>query len=207
MPRGYPPQSIHLTGNSGIDNLLANLTGPAPRDLPINLNSQATPSFGIVTIHRRENRQSRLHSIASALLHVSTQHQLPLLLPLHPSPELAELRQLLGTAPFVRIIDPLPYRHMAWLQAHAAIALTDSGGIQEECATLGTPVVILRDETERMEAVDAGRAILAGAKADAIIAATAQLLAKGRQPRSTLFGDGHAGPAIAQIITRWLHAQ
>ena len=198
------PCNIHVTGNTGIDHLFDAIKAVAPaRSLPSDLNISSP--FAIATVHRRENRGARLRSIGLGLERTATMLNLPIILPLHPAPELQPLRALLSGNKWISVIAPLDHASMVHLQANASLVLTDSGGLQEEAVTLGTPVVILRDETERQEAVLAGRACLAGADPDRISESAAKLLLAGRFPPSSLFGDGKAGSRIANLIADWLN--
>lgn len=196
------PDSIYVTGNTGIDHLLDTVEHLEKVILPVPAHFRNR--FGIVTVHRRENRGERLNAIAQGLSLVSRRLDLPLILPLHPAPELQSLKEMLKEEAGISVVSPFDYRLMIALQAEAALVLTDSGGMQEEAVTLGTPVVVLREETERYEAVLDGRAHLAGANAERIATAATCLLSRGRFSRSTLFGDGKAGPRIANAIADWL---
>lgn len=207
LNEGVPAGTVHVTGNTGLDELRNALTEGA------GLTSEATAllqqfgkaRFGIATVHRRENRNGRLESIAKGLSRTTRELHLPLILPLHPAPDLAELQTKLSDNPLIHVIPPIDHQTMAQLLMRAALVLTDSGGLQEEAAALGTPVVVLRAQTERMEAVKDGRSLLAGSDADAIVSASTEMLKRGRLPPSRLFGDGRSAPRIAEIIGGWLN--
>lgn len=203
---GISGASIHVTGNTGIDSLferLARRQTSTPTATAL-IDAVKQGPFGLVTVHRGENRGRRLNAIATGLKRVAEALSLPLILPLHPSPALYPLDAALRPHALIHIVPPLDHDSMIGLLERAVLVLTDSGGLQEEAAALGTPMVVLRNETERVEAVEAGRAALAGANAEAILDAADAMLAHGRFPRSDLFGDGNASVRIAAIIGEWL---
>jgi len=209
---GVAPSAVHVTGNSAIDRLMkaraaaatangaANGTG---RDAGQELMTRFGGRFALATIHRRENH-GRIDALADALHRVGRHHCLPVLVPIHPSPAMERLRALLRGSDMVHPLPPLDHGTMVTLLSRAVLVLTDSGGLQEEAVTLGTPLVILRDVTERAEAVRAGRARLAGADPAAILDASSSALVAGRFAPCTLFGDGRAGLRIASLVLGWL---
>ncbi len=205
LSEGVPAANIHVTGNTGIDRLFramkrSELTASSQRIL----KDMGGKRFGLATVHRRENRGQRLQQIAAGLNRVAEAFDLPIVLPLHPSPELTALITLIAENPLIHLTHPLDHDTMVQLLEQAALLLTDSGGLQEEAATLGTPTIVLRNETERAEALESGRAALADGEPEAIMTASRALLRHGRFPPSELFGDGRAGGRIAQIIADWL---
>ena len=207
LREGVPQSAVHVTGNTGIDRLFDALgraepvLPPAAGEAPQAIGAG---HFGLVTIHRGENRGTTLTRIGEGLIRVATELALPLIVPLHPSPGLRPLASLINAVPAIHVRPPMDHEALAGLLRRAALVLTDSGGLQEEAVTLGTPVVILRGETERVEAVEAGRALLAGSDPALICAHARVLLRQGRFPPSAMFGDGHAAGRIAQIIEEWL---
>ena len=130
-------------------------------------------------------------------------------LPVHPNPNVkGPIEAQLSDVPGVRLIAPVDYGPFVWLIDRAAIILTDSGGIQEEATALGKPMLVMRDVTERPEAVAAGGALLVGAHAGPIVdKATALLTDEGLYRRmsrgSDVFGDGHAAERIAEALRDW----
>lgn len=199
---------IHHTGNTVIDALLR-VAAQSP-DCAI-----AGVDWGqrvlLATVHRRENWGAPLASIAAGFLAVLERFpDTALLLPLHRNPTVREpLRDWLGDHPRVHLTEPLDYGQLVGAMQRCHLLLTDSGGLQEEAPGLGKPVLVLRDTTERPEAIAAGTARLVGTETDAIVAHTTELLsdpaayeamAKAVNP----FGDGTAAEAILAIVRAYL---
>lgn len=201
---GVTASTVHVTGNTGIDQLFAARGHGMPAAVGAAFKAVGGGRFGLVTIHRRENRGEALKRIAGAVQSVATELGLPVIVPLHPSPNLAPLEAMLRHDPRILPVPPMDHDGIIWLLERAAVVLTDSGGIQEEAVTLGVPVVVLRQETERMEAVEQGRAVVTGSDPALILAATRAALQQGGFPPSVIFGDGRSGPRIARIIEDWL---
>lgn len=161
----------------------------------------------LVTVHRRENWGPALDEICTALGRIAAAHpELAILFPVHPNPVIREpIRQALGMYPNVRMVPPLDYLAMQQALADAWLVLTDSGGLQEEAPTFGVPLFVLRDETERPEAVEAGCAALVGTTSDGITARVEQLWrdpaahAQMQRPCSP-FGDGTAAATIVGLL-------
>lgn len=205
---GVDPATIHLVGNPGVDTLLQ--TDRAVRDLPASPFGLPTPPPGhallLATVHRRENHGPALDRIAAGLAHIARTEAAEIIVPLHPNPAVAgPLRRRLTGVPGIHLVAPLPYRALVWLVRRAALVLTDSGGLQEEAPTLGTPVLILRDTTERPEGVRAGAALVVGTQSDEI-AGTARALLRHPELRAhmarprRLYGRGDAGAKIAATL-------
>jgi len=195
---------IHVTGNSGIDALL----DAAP---PIRAPSAGVKTL-LVTCHRRENWPA-LGSVAAALRRIAAELPLEILFLLHSNPALAgAARRLLGGVPSVRLREPVEHREMITLLSGAWAVLTDSGGLQEEAPALGRPLLVLRDVTERPEALACESIELVGTDPDAILTAvrklheSPELYAHMAQPRFP-FGDGRAAPRIASIVAGYLTAE
>lgn len=205
LAEGVASSVVHVTGNTGIDRLMSALEDPRPsRTAEALLSGIGDSRFALATVHRRENRGKALEGIARGISKVAHAHSLPVILPLHPAPDLQPLAGLLDGDPLVHLSPPMDHAAMVRLLVRAALVVTDSGGLQEEAATLGIPVVVLRTRTERMEAVEDGRAVLAGSDPEAILSAAGEMLQEGRFLRSILFGDGAAAPRIAAHIAEWL---
>jgi UDP-N-acetylglucosamine 2-epimerase (non-hydrolysing) len=197
--------AVHQTGNSGIDALLQVLaeTGPAPP--PPNGRKRI-----LLTCHRRENRGAPLGSLASACRRLVRELPVEIVLPLHSSAVIREpLQRSLGREPHIHLLEPLTHGEMVAQMAGSWLIITDSGGIQEEAPALGKPVLVLRNVTERPEALVSANAELVGTDPDRIFAAVASLLhdeAKYRrmaQPRFP-FGDGRASLRIVEAIVQFL---
>ncbi|CAA9532724.1 MAG: UDP-N-acetylglucosamine 2-epimerase [uncultured Sphingosinicella sp.] len=197
--------TVHVTGNSGIDALFA--APPAPSCLP-------PPEEGckriLLTCHRRENQGEPLRQIARACRRMARELPVEIVLPLHPNPQLRRtLERLLGGVAHIRLVEPLGHRATISLMAESWLVLTDSGGIQEEAPALGKPVLVLRNVTERAEAIETDNAELVGTDADRIVRAVTRLVEDEDRYRrmatpSLPFGDGHASARIADAIEQFL---
>ena len=203
-----PPNSIVVTGNTVIDAFLETAKRddlpPPPRVDELD----ARRPLIVVTAHRRENHE-RMRDIASALVRIAALPMRPQIYwPVHPSPQVRPIaRELLGDVPGVLLVDPLDYAQMVGVIQRATLVLTDSGGLQEEAPCLGKPVLVMRDQTERPEGLEAGTLELVGSDPDVIVERTLRLLsdptayaamAQAKNP----YGDGQA----AQRIVAWLLA-
>lgn len=203
LAEGVAPEAVHVTGNTGIDALLAVLArDPAP---PPGLDP--CRRLVVVTAHRRETLGAPLREVCGALRELAeTESGLQLLMPVHPNPEVAgPVREILDGCPGAILTGPLSYPEMVAALRLAVLILTDSGGLQEEGPALGVPVLVLRDETERPEGVALGVARLVGRRRAGIVGAARELLrdesARGRMARTVLpYGDGHAAERIRAIL-------
>ncbi|MCL2748074.1 MAG: UDP-N-acetylglucosamine 2-epimerase (non-hydrolyzing) [Oscillospiraceae bacterium] len=199
---------IYVTGNTVIDALRMTVKPDYVfRSEPLRALSPFGGRLVLVTAHRRENYGAGLRGIFSALRALCEKYaDLRFVYPVHPSPAVREAAYaMLGDIPRIHLIDPLPADDMHNLMAQSYFVLTDSGGLQEEAPALGRPVLVLRRETERPEAVEAGTVRMAGVDKDDIVALASQLLddaevyermAKAVNP----YGDGQACARIAQAI-------
>ncbi len=200
---------IHHTGNTVIDALLQ-VASQQPESPVPELDWQKYQVL-LATVHRRENWGEPLQRIAQAFLAILAQApDTALVLPLHPNPRVQEvLKPLLADHPRIFLTPPLDYPQLVAAMQKSRLILTDSGGIQEEAPALGKPVLVLRDTTERPEAITAGTAVLVGTDTDMIITKAVELLnnptayaqmANAVNP----FGDGQAAQRIDKIITEYL---
>jgi UDP-N-acetylglucosamine 2-epimerase len=208
---GVDDSAVLVTGNTAVDALLwaAERLGEAP---PAGLGPELLAALEgrrlvLATCHRRESFGPALEGICRALGEVARRHpDVVVAYPVHPNPSVREpAHRLLGGEPRVALLDPLPYPAMVWLLRRCHCVLTDSGGLQEEAPTFGKPVLVLRDATERPEAVEAGCARLVGVSAGSIVAAAAGLLGDPSAYRAMSgarnpFGDGRAGLRIADAL-------
>lgn len=204
LAEGIDPAAIHVTGNPVID-ALRRVARHAP-PLPV---APATRRFMLVTAHRRESFGAPLRRIAAAVADLVRRNpDLSAVIPVHPNPRARHvLRDILGSCERVHLIEPVGYAEFVALMRSARVVLTDSGGVQEEAPALGTPVVVLREVTERPEAIAAGAARLVGTHRGAIVAAVEALWRATRPPsRGAVlpFGDGHAAERIARIVAGFL---
>ena len=196
---------VHVTGNTGIDALLAvERTLPSP-----TLRDSAVPRL-LVTCHRRESWGAGIRSIASAIKQIGADRAVHIDVVLHPNPELAEtMRGALEGQRNIALIGPTGHSDLLARMRDCDLVLSDSGGIQEEAPTLGTPLLVLREKTERPEGIASGNARLVGTSAERIVAEARSLLddpvaRSAMMRRSFPFGDGRAGARIAALIEDWL---
>src|SRR6476620_4525426 len=166
--------------------------------------------FALVTGHRRENFGAGFDQICDALAVLAVRFPNHLFVyPVHLNPNVQTVvNQRLGSIENIRLIEPQPYAEFVALLASCRLALTDSGGVQEEAPSLGKPVLVMRDTTERPEGVSAGTAKLVGADAAAIIAETSLLLSDDNAYRqmyeaASPYGDGHATQSILASIEQF----
>lgn len=205
---GIASERIVVTGNTGIDALLY-----VNRRLEDGTLASVTPMFIpngrkiiLVTAHRRENFGAGIQHICAALRQIADTHDVHIVYPVHPNPNVSEpVCRMLGGHPHITLTQPLDYISFIDLLRHAHLLLTDSGGIQEEAPSIGKPVLVLRDKTERPEAIHAGTAILVGTNTNDIVINTERLLTNGSeyQRRSKLtnpYGDGTASAKIAYYL-------
>lgn len=206
-------QAIHVTGNTVIDALLTAQNrvqadpSLAPIVAPLKQRFEGKRIIA-VTAHRRENFGKGMRQIAQALQQLAARGDCAIIYPMHPNPNVTQvMRPALGDNANIALIEPLDYLNFVAMMAAADIVLTDSGGIQEEAPSLGKPVLVMRDTTERPEGVAAGTAKLVGANREAILRETSRLLddssayaamAQAHNP----YGDGTASRKIAEIIAQ-----
>ena len=203
LSEGVDPATVFTTGNTVVDALLSVARATPPHGIAIPTDKKLI----LLTAHRRENLGPRLNEIFSAVRNLARRHpQLHFVYPVHPNPSVRlAAKDLLEDEPGITLCPPLDYRRLVSLMKQSWLVLTDSGGLQEEAPALGKPVLVLRDHTERPEAVDAGVARLVGHKEKEIVSAVEALLedqyaydamARGGSP----FGDGHASTRIVDIL-------
>ena len=204
---GVPEHAIHLTGNTVVDALQDVLRRIDLADQPARCFEDFAGPLVLITGHRRENFGQGLESICRAILTLAerfTGHQFIYAVHLNPTVRQTVERLLTGR-PNIRLIDPPLYPDFVRLMAQAELILSDSGGIQEETPTLGRPLLVLRDTTERPEAIEAGTAILVGTNTDRIVEEASSLLTSEEQRAvfhsiKNPFGDGRAAERIVEIM-------
>jgi UDP-N-acetylglucosamine 2-epimerase len=201
------PSQIRVTGNTVIDALHHALEQPCTFEDPFLDTLGHERPLVLVTAHRRENFGTPFGEICRALRSIAEVHpKADIVFPVHPNPNVRDAAYAaLGNRAYIHLIEPLEYLPFVHLMKKATLILTDSGGIQEEAPSLGVPVLVLREVTERPEAVEAGTARLVGTAHATIVAAASELLgdavARARMVTTTNpFGDGHAGERIAAHI-------
>jgi len=212
LQAGVAKSTIHVTGNTVIDALL-DVAQRVRTDFALQRRFaqqfkfiDPTKRLILVTGHRRENFGAGFDGICHALAHLAQRPDVQIVYPVHLNPNVQEpVRRILNGVPNVHLIEPQDYLPFVYLMDKAALLITDSGGIQEEAPSLGKPVLVMRDTTERPEAVHAGTVKLVGTNTQTIVAAASQLLddanayaamARAHNP----YGDGQAAQRIVQIL-------
>ena len=208
---GVPPERIYVTGNTVIDALefaVARIRERRPEvpGLPAGLMDDGRPLV-LITGHRRENFGAGFESICRAVAELAGRFpQVAFVYPVHLNPNVrGPVFRALGRRANVHLIEPLSYLPFVALMDRATLLLTDSGGAQEEAPSLGKPVLVMRDTTERPEAVAAGVARLVGADADRITAEVAALLTDPAARAAMVsqvnpYGDGKASGRIVSVL-------
>ena len=216
LAEGVEAASVHVTGNTVIDALLQVVDRiESDATLKCTLESQFPfldpgKKLILVTGHRRENFGDGMEQICRALRTLGEREDVQVVYPAHLNPNVQEpVYRLLGSAPSVHLLPPQDYLPFVYLMMRAYVILTDSGGVQEEAPSLGKPVLVMRDTTERPEAVDAGTVRLVGTSTDVILEETLRLLDDDQAYASMSrahnpYGDGKAAERIAQAIGAWL---
>lgn len=208
---GVPANTVHVTGNTAVDALLW-VSGEVREEVPPDLQADLVAALEgkrlvLVTSHRRESFGQGLENICAALLETVRRYSdVVIVYPVHLNPNVREpVRRLLSAEPRIHLLEPLGYQPLVYLMQRSYCIFTDSGGIQEEAPTLGKPVLIMRDTTERPEVIEAGCALLVGTSVDGILSAARDLFENPAvyQAMSTVknpFGDGRASERIAAIL-------
>jgi len=209
---GVPQDDVYLTGNTVIDALFWT-KDHYPHSLPKCAEACLARGhkFILVTAHRRESLQGHIFGIMQALKEIAESFDdIEIIYPVHLNPRVQEAAySILEHVDRVHLIEPVPYPEMVNLMDRCYLVLTDSGGIQEEAPTFGKPVLVLREVTERPEAVEAGVARLVGVKPERIVSETARLLESQTEydkmaVSANPFGDGKASKRIAEMVLKRL---
>ena len=214
LAEGNDPGRIFVTGNTVIDTLL-HFSGRVDADPLLHKELAARFPFLdgnkkliLVTSHRRENFEGGIERICKALRVLATRGDVQVVYPVHPNPNVRSVvEQQLRNVPNIFLIEPQDYLPFLFLQKASYLVLTDSGGVQEEAPSLGKPVLVLRENTERPEGVAAGTAQLVGTDISLIVSNALRLLddpsAYGEMAeRHNPYGDGQAS---ARIVKELLH--
>jgi UDP-N-acetylglucosamine 2-epimerase (non-hydrolysing) len=203
LREGIPDSNIAVTGNTVIDALL--MTAAKNCELGIALDDDRR--LVLITSHRRENFGTPFSNICRALQTLAQRNpNVQFLYPVHPNPNVKDVAQeMLGKYPNILLCAPLDYAPFVAAMQRSYLIISDSGGVQEEAPALGKPVLVLREETERPEAVDQGVVRLVGSNYERIVSETQCLLddavayramARGVSP----YGDGHAAERIIRVL-------
>lgn len=213
LREAVPSETVHVTGNTVVDALFDAIH---IMDTKQGLRSSLESGFSfldpskrliLVTGHRRENFGDGFQQICHAIADLADRNDVQIVYPMHMNPNVREpVNKILGHCKSVVLIEPQDYLSFLYLMRQSYLILTDSGGVQEEAPSLGKPVVVMRDTTERPEAVAAGTVVLAGANREKITGIVSHLLddpaffeqmSKANNP----YGDGKAAERIADLIT------
>lgn len=203
LREGISDADVTVTGNTVIDALLMT----AAKDLTLNIDLDGSKRLILVTSHRRENFGAPFMEICRALKTLAERNSdVQILYPVHPNPNVKDVAyEVLGNTPNIILCDPLDYAPFIAAMKKSYLIISDSGGVQEEAPALGIPVLVLRDETERPEAVDMGVVKLVGPNYDRILAEAQTLLdspdaykamARGVSP----YGDGKGAERIVAVL-------
>jgi UDP-N-acetylglucosamine 2-epimerase (non-hydrolysing) len=213
---GVPPESIFVTGNTGIDAVLY----VRDRLEAGTMNGGGIPGIDpsrklvVVTSHRRESFGPGFESSMRALRRLADRGDVQIVYPVHRNPNVVgPAHEMLGGHPHVLLIEPLSYVPFVELMRRSYLIVTDSGGVQEEAPSLGRPVLVLREKTERPEAVEAGTVKLVGTDEQRIVAEAVRLLEDPAEyQRMTRvhnpYGDGHACERICgALASHFCHSE
>lgn len=203
-------KNVFVVGNTVIDALLLGLKKVKEADeskLYQKFEADFSKKIILVTCHRRENFGAPFEEICDALVQVADKYKdtVQIIYPVHPNPNIKEIAHKKLNRENILLMNPLNYDELIWIMDKSEIILTDSGGIQEEAPSLGKPVLVMRDVTERMEGVDAGTAILVGASKEKITRETERLLTDSEYYAKIAtavnpYGDGSTSEQIVNII-------
>ncbi len=203
--------NIIVTGNTVIDSLFDSLLkiGDSKPTSLIDINFDPNKKIILFTGHRRENFGEGFEKIFNAIKHIiNNRPDVNIIYPIHPNPNIKKIAEkYFGKNNSVKLISPLNYQDFIWLMKKCYIVVTDSGGIQEEAPSLGKPVIVTREYTERQEAIDAGAVLLVGTETNRLIESVNLLLddsdlynkmAKINNP----YGDGKASNRIIEYLEK-----
>ncbi len=211
LREGVDEKNILVTGNSVIDALNFVVKQPEPQEITrllerLETNKPGTRKLILVTAHRRENFGQPLENICCAIKELASRGDVEIVYPVHLNPNVQEpVNRILKGTPHITLLPPLDYLPMVHLMKNATLILTDSGGLQEEAPSLGVPVLVMRETTERPEGVEAGTLKVVGTETNHIVHAARRLLddpaayaemAKAANP----YGDGHAAERIVNAL-------
>jgi len=203
---GIADADIMVTGNTVIDALLMT----AAKDLALGIELDPEKRLVLITSHRRENFGEPFRNICRALHTLATRNpDVQFLYPVHPNPNVKDVaHEMLGSCPNIRLCEPLDYAPFVAAMKRAYLIISDSGGVQEEAPALGKPVLVLRDETERPEAVEQGVVKLVGPNYARIVEEAQRLLDDGSAYRTMArgispYGDGCGAERIVKVLREY----
>jgi UDP-N-acetylglucosamine 2-epimerase (non-hydrolysing) len=205
LAENTPPEHVFVTGNTVVD-ALATVADSDPRIENDTLRAvvEGPRRLVLLTAHRRESFGAPIREVFSAVRTLADEHEdIEIVYPVHPNPNVLEpAREMLSAHPRIHLTEPVGYFDLISALKAASLILTDSGGIQEEAPTFGTPVLVLREVTERPEGVEAGAAELVGTDRELIVRRARAILAAPLTRGNAVnpYGDGRAGARIADIV-------
>jgi UDP-N-acetylglucosamine 2-epimerase (non-hydrolysing) len=209
LEEGINPKNIYVTGNTVIDALKSTLKKNVEAVHAISQGLEFDRTV-LITCHRRENFGDGINNVVDAILHLAKTHETwRFIWPTHPNPNVKMVvTEKLSNLKNVVILDPVPYKEFCHLMNSSDLILTDSGGIQEEAPSIGKPVFVLRNETERPEAIDAGTVKLVGTSKKNIIEEVEQIFENPEiyskmATASNPYGNGHASKFIADALSEF----
>jgi UDP-N-acetylglucosamine 2-epimerase (non-hydrolysing) len=206
---GIPEKKITVSGNTVIDALNLGMKKIDKKQYASisrikKLLDFPSKPFILATVHRRENQGEKLKNICEALQLMATSFGINIIIPVHPNPLISDvLNSTLRGVENIKLIEPVPYPGFLWLMKNCQLIVTDSGGIQEEATGIGKNVVLLRETTERKEAIEKGFVFKAGTDPEKILRMTKSLLDKKSDPgKKDIFGAGDAAENIIDFIKK-----
>ena len=208
LDEGINPKHVHVTGNTVIDALLWTVERERQQDAEWSKKYDFGNSrVVLITGHRRENFGGGFEDICAAIQQLASDHpDVQFVYPVHLNPQVQEpVNRLLAGLDNVHLLPPAPYPEFVWLMDRAYLILTDSGGVQEEAPSLKKPILVMRETTERPEAMDAGAVELVGTSTARIVESVSRLLAnkelyRKRQIDTNPYGDGTAAETILDLV-------
>jgi len=214
LHEGIDDRRIHVTGNTGIDALCWMRTELQRDGAPDGVAADgvdAAHELVLVTAHRRESFGGGLQRICDAIEGIAAKRpDTVVLFPVHMNPQVHRVvHERLSASPNIRLVEPLAYRPFVAAMLRASLVITDSGGVQEEAVTLGRPVIVVRDATDRPEGVRSGAAYLAGTDTAEIVDIALKRLSRagGADAPGNPYGDGRASERIAAILAGALRSR
>ncbi len=205
------PKSIYKVGNTVTDaillasDIIKNDVGIRDSFRDVDFNKRVI----LVTAHRRENLGEGMDSISSAIKNISVRGDVEIIFPVHLNPKVRDVMfSKLGRIQNIHLCNPLEYAKLVWVMDKSYLVLTDSGGIQEEAPSLGKPVLVMRESTERPEGIEAGTACLVGTDSELILSKTIDLLDNNNGLYTKMahavnpYGDGNCSGRIVEILKR-----
>ena len=200
LVEGIPPERIFVTGNTVVDTLGYTLKEKAPR-------RKSNEILLLMTLHRRESRGEEMRAVLRAVRRAVLKYEnLRVIFPAHPAKEVRDaIKAEIYGAPNVKIVEPLPLPEFHGLIASSDLILSDSGGVQEEAVSLGKPLLLARETTERPEGISSGGIIPVGTDEEKVFSALCRLIASPEEREKAgcakkTFGDGRASERIADIL-------